>query len=206
MEHAKNSFQKPDWVCESKMMSKLVSMKSYKCHNESVPTAKAPELDQNHYLLGFSNSGNATLPIKNLTSMVDQARQMMRVLSHADIFSLAAFKCLEQEEMNASVLKRILQSLAISIKHTISFSSALSVELLNARRDAVMSSGRVLSDEAKAALKDVPLNYKTLFGGVIKEVCKKDSEYNKESLIETVSTSGKKQFAMPKPSQQSKKV
>lgn len=205
MAESKNSFQKPDWLIDSRVLAKMVPMKSYRCHNESVPSAKAPELDSDHYLLKFSPSGSATLPLKNLTSMEDQARQMIRVLSYADTFSVAAFKCLEQEELNPTVLKRILQSLAISVRHAVGFSSVLAAELFNARRDATIASGKSLCDEAKAILKRVPLNSDTLFGGSLEEVRQKDAHFKKENLVDSASYNGKKQFVPPKSSQQEKK-
>ena len=201
--HCDKAILKPDWIVESKVLSKLAPIKSYKCHNESTPSLKAPELDQDGYLLDFSASGSASLPLKNITAMEDQARQLMRILSHADTFSVAAFKCLEQEELNPSILKRILQSLGVSIRHAAGFSSVLTAELFSARRDATIATGKSLSSSAKASLKKVPLTSDTLFGGTLEEVRQKDIKEKRDALVDEASTS-KKQFTAPKPVSQNK--
>ena len=62
------------------------------------------------------------------------------MLSHIDIFSFAAFKCLQQESLNPKMLSQILESLSLSVKHVMGMVSFWTVELQQVRRDAAIQS------------------------------------------------------------------
>ena len=106
------------------------------------------------------------------------------MLSHTDVFSFAAFKCLQQESLNPKMLSQILESLSLSVKHAVGMVSFLTVELQQTRRDAaIQSAAKSLSLEAKNQLRNIPIASKTLFGGQIDSIYKENSEVNRNKLI-----------------------
>ena len=113
-----------------------------------------------------------------------QLRETLRMLSHTDVFSFAAFKCLQQESLNPKMLSQILDSLSLSVKHAVGMVSFLTVELQQTRRDAaIQSAAKSLSLEAKNQIRNIPIASKTLFGGQIDSIYKENSEVNRNKLI-----------------------
>ena len=94
------------------------------------------------------------MPSKNLEIYERQSREIIRLLSHADIFSYSAFKCLQQEDMDSRVLQRILESLANSIKDAIGLATFQTCSILQTRREVALNSAhKSLTDIAKKKLK-----------------------------------------------------
>ena len=60
----------------------------------------------------------------------------MAINLHADLFSSAAYLCLQQESMSVNALSRLLEAVAKSIKHATAMSTILAVELFQARHEA----------------------------------------------------------------------
>ena len=54
---------------------------------------------------------------------------MIRILSHAEIFSFAAFKCLQSENMDSKVLLEILKSMSMAVTDTMSLATAQTLGL-----------------------------------------------------------------------------
>ena len=182
------------WSISGADIKPLVSMKHYQVHSEKVPTSKETDLDKDASKLGLSLSGSCQIPIKNLDNYEKQLGELLQVLSHSDIFSLAAFKCLQQETLNPNMLSRLLESLAMSIKHSVSLASCLTIELQQARRDAAIHSSKILTDEAKTELRGTPFVNETLFGGQINEVYQRNAEIRRNELItNTLCSTSKKQ-------------
>ena len=53
--------------------------------------------------LDLSFSGSYPVKVSSLRDFEVQSRDMIRILSHAEIFSLAALKCLQSENMDSRV-------------------------------------------------------------------------------------------------------
>ena len=139
-----------NWIPAAKDISKLVTMKYYQAHNEKFSTASATPLDDDANRLGLTLSGNCNLPAKYLEIFEKQCRDNIRLLSHADIFSFAAFKCLQQEKMDPKILSRILESLSSSIKDAIDLSTFTAIGLQQVWWEAaICAAPRSLTDQAK---------------------------------------------------------
>lgn len=179
-----------DWVVQRKDMNSLVRTKFYQSHNNKVPVSKEVPLDQDANKLNLSLSGTTSIPVKNLNSFESQLRNLLQILSHADIFSYAAYKSLCLEKMDPPMLKRILESLAMSINHSVSLASYLTVEIQQARREAaIRSAPKSLSDLAKIRLRSAPIVSESLFAGKIDEIYKENTETLTSNLISRTVTS-----------------
>ena len=179
-----------NWAIRKKDQDNLVNMRYYQAHNEKIPTSKEVPLDHDASKLNITLSGNSQIPVKNLNLYENQLRDLLRVLSHADIFSYAAYKSLQQESMDPKMLGRILEALATSINHSVSLTSFLTIEIQQARRDiAIRSASKSLSDMAKTRLRSTPFNSDTLFGGRIDEVYKENAESLRNQLVSNTITS-----------------
>ena len=110
-----------EWSIPSTLeKKKMSSMKFYKTHDELFKTSSVSKLDKEASLLGMSVSVNVfhSVSIKNLECYERPARNFMATTTRADLFSTTDFKCLQQEKVNKSVLRRILESMAVSIRHS----------------------------------------------------------------------------------------
>ena len=86
-----------DWICPQNLVSVLAPMKFYKSQNQYLPTDNIPLLEADASLLDLSNKGKASIPLKNLEAWERKAKKLVSISSHADLFSSAAFLCLQQE-------------------------------------------------------------------------------------------------------------
>ena len=172
-----------DWAVSMKEQNALVNMAYYKSHAEIVPTQREVPLDSDSSKLHLSLTGNCQIPTMNLGIFENQLRDLLRVLSHSDIFSYAAYKCLQQESMDTKVLARILESLAHTINHWVSLASCLTLEMQQARRDPICSAPKSLSEIAKMKLRSTPFISDSLFGGQRDEIYKETTEALKNDLI-----------------------
>ena len=173
-----------NWIPAAKDIAKLVTMKFYQAHNEKFSTSSASPLDDDANRLGLSLSGNCNLPAKYLEIFEKQCRDNIRLLSHADIFSFAAFKCLQQEKMDPKILSRILESLSSSIKDAIGLSAFKAIGLQQVRREAaIRAAPRSLTDQAKKRLRKIPFDSQSLFGGKVDEIYKENTETNRGTLV-----------------------
>ena len=118
-----------DWICPQNLVSALAPTKFYKSQNQYLPTDSIPQLEADASLLDISNKGRASTPLKNLEAWERKARKLVSINSHADLFSAAAFLCLQQESMSAAALSRLLEALAKSNKHATAMSSLLTTEI-----------------------------------------------------------------------------
>ena len=149
-------------------------MKYYQAHNEKFSTSSATPLDDDANRLGLTLSGNCNLPAKYLEIFEKQCRDNIRLLSHADIFSFAALKCLQQEKMDPKILSRILESLSSSIKDAIGLSTFTAIGLQQVRREAaIRAAPRSLTDQAKKRLRKIHFASQSLFCGKVDEFTKK---------------------------------
>lgn len=184
-DHLGKSSITENWCPQTKDISSLASLRFYQSHSEKFPTSSASHLDEDASRLGLNLKGNCNFPVKTLESYEKHSRDLVRMLSHADIFSYAAYKCLHQETLDPRFLNRLLDSLSITIKDSIGVASILSVALQQARRDAaIQAATRSLTDLAKNDLRKVPVTGKFLFGGQIEEIYKKNMEAHRDKLVD----------------------
>ena len=188
-------FQNPvsvpkDWCPENKNLKELISLsKSYQSHNETIPTARATKLDPKAHRLGLSQTGNFPVKVASLDMYERLTRESIKVLSHAETFSYAAFKSLQQEEMDTRILTKILESVSIDIRDCISISTVQALALQQTRREAAISSAsKPLSEMTEQKLRSVPLNSSLLFGGQIEEIYRKNTDSNREDLVKNAAT------------------
>ena len=100
-----------DWICPQNLVSALAPMKFYKSQNQFLPTNNVPPLEADSSLLDQSNKGRDSVPIKNLEAWEKKARKLIAINSHADLFSSAAFLCLQQQSMSVTALSRLLEAI-----------------------------------------------------------------------------------------------
>ena len=101
-----------DWVPSRADIKKLVSLRCYQAHNEFLPTTSASALDPDAARLGMSLTGSYPVKVTAIKDLETQSRQIIRLLSHAETFSFAAFKSLQSESMDSKVLLEILKSMS----------------------------------------------------------------------------------------------
>ena len=172
------------------MVLALAPTKFYKSRNQYLPTDNIPQLEADASLLDISNKGRASIPLKNLEAWERKARKLVSINFHADLFSSAAFLCLQQESMSVAALSRVLEAVAKSIKHATAMSALLTTEIFQARRDSLL-------DNSSFELRNAPINSKTLFDGRIKEIAKSNFEAQQQRFL--ASTSIQSQSSSVKP-------
>ena len=92
--------------------------------------------------------------------------------------------------MDTKVLVRILESLALTINHSVSLAPYLTLEIQRARRDAaICSAPKSLSEIAKIKLRSTPFISDSLFGVQIEEIYKENAEALKNDLVSKTVTS-----------------
>ena len=166
-----------------------------------MPTDNIPQLEADVSLLDISNKGRASIPLKNLEAWERKARKLVLINSYADLFSSAAFLCLQQESMSVAALSRLLEAVAKSIKHATAMSTLLTTEIFQARRDAALASSKLLLDNSSFELRNAPINSKTLFDGRIKEIAKSNFEAQQQRFLASTSIqSQSRSFKPPTPS------
>ena len=129
-----------NWLPTTKDIWALANLKYYQAHAEKFMTSSDTPLDNDASKLNLSLNGNYQIPIKSLNMYEKQLRETLRMLSQSDVFSFAAFKCLQQESLNPKMLSQILESLSLSVKHAVGMVSFLTVDIQQTRRDAAIQS------------------------------------------------------------------
>ena len=201
-----------DWCPDKKVFKELTSSsRTYQAHNETIPTATASKLDADAGRLGLSLTDAFPVKISHLEAYEKQARETIKILSHAEVFSYAAFKCLQQEEMDTRVLSKLLESISIAIQDAMSISTVQSLAIQQTRREAAISSAsKPLNNMAKQKLRAAPLNSSSLFGGRIDEIYRENTDSNREDLVNNAASQLSKlaklsSFAKPKSKPKKKK-
>ena len=104
-----------DWVPSRADIKKQVKFKFYQAHNEFIPTASASALDPEATRLGMSLKGSYPVKVSAIKDLETLSRDTIKILSQAEIFSFAAFKSMQSENMDSEVLFEILKSMSRSI-------------------------------------------------------------------------------------------
>ena len=177
-----------DWVPSKVDIKKLVQLKYYQAHNEFLPTATASVLDPDAVHLGMSLTGSYPVKVAAIRDLESQSRDIIRLLSHAETFSFAAFKSLQSENMDTKVLLEILKSMSGAITDAMSIATAQTLGLQQLRREAAIDSAPrgSLTEEAKRRLPLSSFTSKLLFDGQVGAVYKEMAE-NQETLISFLS-------------------
>ena len=186
-----------DWICLQNLVLAVAPIKFYKSRNQYLPTDNISQLEADASLLDISNKERASIPLKNLEAWERKARKLVSVNSHADLFSSAAFLCLQQESMSNAALSKLLEAVAKSIKHATAMSTLLTTEIFQARRDAALASSKLLLHNSSYELRNAPINSKTLFESRIKEIAKSNFEAQQQRFL--ASTSIQSQSSSVKP-------
>ena len=110
---------------------------------------------------------------------------MIRILSHAEIFSFVAFKYLQSESMDLRVLMEILKSMSMAITDAMFIDTVQTLGLQQMRREAAIESAPKgsLTSEAKRKLRLALFTSKLLFDGRIGAVYKENVAEIHETLV-----------------------
>ena len=168
-----------DWVPSRADIKKQVKFKCYQAHNEFIPTENASPLDPDAARLGMSLSRSG---IKDLETL---SRDTIKILSHAETFSFAAYKALQSENMDSKILFEILESMSRAVTDAMSIVTAQTLGLQQLRREAAIESAPkgFLTDEAKRKLRLSSFTSKLLFDGQVGTIYKENTAENQETLI-----------------------
>ena len=172
-----------DWLCPQQLVSPLAPTKYYKSHNQYFPTENHPQLESDASILDISSSGKCSVPVKNLEFWEKRARKLVAINSHADLFSSAAYLCLQQESMSVTALSRLLEAVAKSIRHSTAMSTVLATELFEARLDTAIATSKLLLENSGYELRNAPINAKSLFDNKIKEVTKSNYKAQQQRFL-----------------------
>ena len=118
-----------DWVPSRADIKKLVKLKYYQAHNEFIPTVSASVLEPDAICLGMSLTDSYPVKVSAIKDPETLSRDTIRLLSHAKIFSFAAFKSLQSENMDSKVLLEILKSMSGAITDAMSIVTAQTLGL-----------------------------------------------------------------------------
>ena len=182
-----------DWVCSQNLVYALTQTKFYKSQGQYFPTDNIPPLESDTSMLDLSNKGKCTIPMRNLEIWEKRAHKLLAINSHADLFSSAAYLCMQQQTMSAPALSRLLEVIAKSIKHATAMSTILATEIFQARRDAVLATSKILLDNSNHELQNAPINSTTLSGNKIREVAKCNFEAQQQRFLATSSVASMQQ-------------
>ena len=188
----------PGWITNQSLERELgIVMKYYRSHGQLFPTS-VPKIDKVASLLDLASSGNVHFPVKSLETMECQARNMVTINSYADLFTAASVKALESDNLDAPMLSSIVSCL----KHSSSMAVILTVELLQARREAAIERSKILTEATKNKLRSVPIFSEFLFGGQVAALQKSNSESQQQSFIASAvaqsSQASSSRFKIPK--------
>ena len=174
-----------DWVPSKVDLKKLVPLRSYQAHNEFLPTTSASALDPDAARLGMSLTGSYPVKVTAMKDLESQARLIIRLLSHAETFSFAAFKALQSESMDSKILQEILKSMSGAVTDAMSIATAQTLGLQQLRREAAIDSAprSSLTTETKRKLRLSSFSSNLLFDGQIAAIYKDNMAENQETLI-----------------------
>ena len=183
-----------DWVPSRADIKKLVKVKFYQSHKEFIPTENAAALDPDATRLGLSLNGSYPVKVSAIKDLETLSRDTIKILSHAEIFSFAAYKALQSENMDSKTLFEIIKFMSRAVMDAMSIATAQALGLQQLRREAAITSAPkgFLTDEAKRKLRLSSFTSKLLFDGQVASICKENTDENQQLLIRNaVSIQGK---------------
>ena len=174
-----------DWVPSRADIKKQVKFKCYQSHNEFIPTENASALDLDAARLGMSLTGSYAVKVSAIKDLETLSRDTIKILSHAETFSFAAYKALQSENMDSKILFEILKSMSRAVTDAMSIVTAQTLVLQQLRREAAIKSAPkgFLTDETKRKLRRSSFTSKLLFDGQVGTIYKENTAENQETLI-----------------------
>ena len=174
-----------DWVPSRADIKKQVKFKCYQSHNDFIPTENASALDPDAARLGMSLTGSYPVNVSAIKDLETLSRDTSKILSHAEIFSFAACKALESENMDSKILFEILKSMSRAVMDAMSIVTAQTLGLQQLRREAAIESAPkgFLTNEVKRKLGLSSFTSKLLFDGQVGTIYKENTAENQELLI-----------------------
>lgn len=119
-------------------------------------------MDKDASKLDLSTTGSVNVTSKFLESMERQARNVISIISFADLFATAAFSAMQSDDMDTSMLRRLVEALVYCLKHSTSLSFFMTVELMLTRRELAISGSEALIEASKDSLRSVPFSVNSL--------------------------------------------
>ena len=144
--------------------------------------------------MGLSLNGSYPVKVSAIKDLETLSRDTIKILSHAEIFSFAAYKALQSEAMDSKTLFEILKAMSRTVTNAMSIVTAQTLGLQQLRREAAIESAPkgFLTDEAKRKLRLSSFTSKLLFDGQVASICKENTDENQQFLIRNaVSIQGK---------------
>ena len=87
-----------DWVCSENLVYALTQTKFYKSQSQYFPTDNIPPLESDASVLDLSNKGKCTILMRSVEIWEKIARKLTAINSHADLFSSAAYLCMQSRQ------------------------------------------------------------------------------------------------------------
>ena len=170
-----------DWVPSRVDIKKQVKFKCSQSHNDFIPTENATALDPDAARLGMSLTGSYPVKVSAIKDLETLSRDTIKILSHAEIFSFAAYKALQSENMDSKILFEMLKSMSLAVTDAMSIVTAQTLCLQQLRQEAAIESAPkgFLTDEAKRKLRLSLFTSKLLFDGQVGT----DTDKNQQLLI-----------------------
>ena len=101
-----------DWLCLQQLVKLLAPMRYYEGKSQYFPIENIPHLDADASQIDMSSRGKYSVPFKNFGIWEKRAHNLSGINYHADLFSTAAYLCLQQESMSVNALSRLLEAVA----------------------------------------------------------------------------------------------
>ena len=113
----------------------------------------------------MSLTGSYPVKVSAIKDLETLFRDTIKILSHAEIFSFAAYKALQSENMDSKILFEILKSMSRAVTDAMSIVTAQTLGLQQLRREVAIESAPkgFLTDEAKRKLRLSSFTSKLLF-------------------------------------------
>ena len=119
-------------------INKLVKLKYYQAHNELISTANVSVIDSDANRLDLSFSGSYPVKVSSLWDFEVLSRDMIRILSHAEIFSFAALNYLQSGNMDSRVFYGTLKSMSMAFMDSMSMATVQTLGLQQMRCEAAI--------------------------------------------------------------------
>ena len=102
--------------------------------------ANVSVIDSDSDRLDLSFSGPYPVKVSSLRDFEVQSRDMIRILSHGEIFSFVALKCLQSGNMDSRVFYGTLKSMSMTFMDSMSMVTVQYLGLQQMRREAAIES------------------------------------------------------------------
>ena len=165
---SKDLRRKFEWLVNSKVLKSNTAPRSYKFHKQYWPTT-LPVLDEAANRVGMTSGKDVKVPVSYLETTEKLARQAVTVVSHCDLFLAATDGALDQENFNVASLKNLLLAASRTARHSCALGVAISANTLHWRKNAALSTSRILLPSSKDSLRAAPLDSDTLFGNLFRK-------------------------------------